>query len=745
MKSICAVVVAPVVLALAGGITGCSSDADTITVGPVDIYASVDPFIGTGGLGFGVGSTYPGPALPFAMIHPGPDTRLPSGAPGFSHCSGYWYEDTFIEAFSLVRMNGTGVPDYGVIGFMPVDGMTAARVDERGYATPFSHDDETAEPGYYRVELASGIQVEITSTLRAAIFRFTFPAGVDPVLLLDLEHTIGEGESSGGVVDVDPLTGSIDAMMHNMGDLSSRYGGFDLYAAAEVDVAPAEIGVWDETGLAPGTASATGIDLGAWLRFPAGTTVVHMRVGISFVDASGAAANLAAELADFDFDRVRAAAAQTWRDAFSTVEIDGATERDGVLVATALYHSLLMPSLMSDVDGRMRDVSDEVITGARNRYSDFSLWDTYRTLHPWLLLTEDAHNADFAASLYGFASDGAAYPRWSLAHGDIGSMIGSPADMVMAESALKGVALPDAEQAYQFSRATAYGPRPGTIGGRTAITEYLALGYVPEDSGSGSVAKTMEYSIADYAASMWARSLGHDEDADALALRAESWKNLFDSDVGFVRPKMADGSWARWSGPLQEHRAFTEGDAWQYLWMVPHDLDGLAQLLGGREATLAKLRVFFDESEAESPALGFRKYYWHGNEPDIIAPWIFAALGEPSETWKWIDWIVREHYGTEADGLPGNDDGGTLSAWLLFASAGIYPIAGTDRYIVAAPRQALMVLRRPSGELRIEADPNPVENPRVVSVSLDGQPVDTAELTHAQLSGAHVLRFTMGK
>jgi len=719
---------------------GCGGD-DTPD-GPVDLFASVDPFIGTGGVGFGVGSTYPGPALPFAMIHPGPDTRASGGAPGFSHCAGYWWEDPAIEAFSLLRMNGTGVADYGVIAFMPVDGMSEDRRDEVGYADLFNHADEVAEPGYYRVELRSGIEIEITSTLRAAIFRIQYPAGTDPVLLLDLEHTIGEGTSTGGEVEVD-AAGSLSGTMHNQGDLSNRIGGFDVFASAAVDPAPSSVGLWDEAGLHPGAGSTTGVDIGAWIQFPAGTTEVVVRVAVSFVDVGGATANLAAEIPDFDFDGVRAAAAATWRDALSKVELEGASERDATLVATSLYRVLLMPTLMSDVDGRARNTSNEVINSAHLRYSDFSLWDTYRTPHPWLLLTEDAHNLDFARSLLAFGHESGAYPRWALAHGDVHSMVGSPADMVMAESAVKGVAM-DEEEAFGYSLVTATGPAPGAVGGRSAIDAYLTHGYVPADLHGGSVAETLEYATADAALAEWARRLGRDADADALAARAQSWKQLYNPAEGFLNPRNSDGSWAAWTGPDREQDAYTEGTAWQYLWMVPNDLDGLAELLGGREAALDKLRELFALSHDETPSLGFRVYYWQGNEPDIIAPWIFAALGEPAESAREIDWIITDHYGTGADGLPGNDDGGTMSAWVLFAAAGIYPIAGTDRYIVAAPRQELMVLHRPSGDLRIEADQNPAEHPVPLEVTLDGAPLDGNELRHGQLVGDHVLRFTMG-
>lgn len=732
--------------ACGGGDAGDDAPDAGLPTGPVDLFAAVDPMIGTGGLGFGVGSTYPGPALPFAMIHPGPDTRSVQGAPGFNHCSGYYYEDGYIQAFSLTRMNGTGVPDYGVIGVMPVDGVTEDhRTDTRRMAA-FSHDDEIASPGYYRVVLADGTEVEITSTLRTAAFRFRWADGTVPAVMFDLGHAIGGGESGGGAIELDEQTGAFAGWMHNRGDLSKRIGGFPVYVAGQVSPAPTAVGVWDDSSWRHEDATAEGVDVGGFFEFAPGAEV-ELRVAISFVDADGAAANLAAEMPGFDFDGARAAAEDAWRGELAAVKLESAHARDAALVATSLYRALLMPTLMSDVDGRYRDATGAIATatatGEEPHYSDFSLWDTYRTLHPWLLLMEHDRNEHFARSLLRFADAGGALPRWALAHGDVRSMIGSPADMVMAESAAKGVAF-DEQRAFDHAFAMAYAPATGPTGGRGAIEDYVTYGYVPHDDHGGSVSRTLEYAIADWALAEWARRLGRDADADALDARADAaWRALYDPDAGFPRPKLKSGAWAQWDDPLHEHDAYTEGNAWQYLWLVPNDLDGLAEAMGGRDAALDRLRLFFAESEQEEPSFGLRLWYWHGNEPDIHVPWIFAAWGEPAESVRWIDWVVREHYGVGPDGLPGNDDGGTMSAWILFAAAGIYPIAGTDRYIVAAPRQSVMVIERPSGALRIEAEPDPRTHPVPVRVLLDGVELTGPELTHDQLVGNHTLRFEM--
>lgn len=710
----------------------------------MELLEAVDPFIGTGGIGFGVGSTYPGPALPFGMIHPGPDSRNASGAPEFSHCAGYHYDDDRIAGFSLTRMNGTGVPDYGTFAFMPVDGMDEERRSEPGYASRFDHADEEARAGYYRVVLESGIEVEITTSLRSSLFRLVYPASVEPVLLLDLDHTLS-GQVGHAEVTVDAATGQLDAMVHNDGDLSSRFGGFDGFVLAEVDVAPAAVGVWDTGGLRPAETSATGTGVGAWLAFPAGTTTVELRVGYSFVDGAGAAANLAAEIPEFGFDDQRALATEAWREAMSTMEVSqyGDQPRETAIVATALYHALLMPTLISDVDGRYVSVDGTIATSSTPQYSDFSLWDTYRTLHPWLLLAEHPHNRHFAASLMRMAAEGGAVPQWSLAHSDIHSMIGSPGEIVLVESALKGVRF-DEDQAYDLARVAAFGPSPGPVGGRDSIEDYLAYGYVPSDLHSGSVAKTQEYAIADGALAGWARRLGRDADASVLGAHASSWRALYDESTGFFRGKDSAGAWAPWPGETTASDMYTEGNAWQYLWLVPHDPEGLAEVLGGPAAARERLAWFFEQSSVEEPILGVRQYYWHGNEPDLVAAWLFAPWGDRAATARWVNWAVDTMYGDGPDGVPGNDDGGTMSGWLLFAAAGLYPVAGTDRYIVGAPRYPRVTLHRPSGSLHIEAEPDPRTYPVPVSVTLDGEPLTGPYVTHHALAGERVLSFTMG-
>jgi predicted alpha-1,2-mannosidase len=636
------------------------------------------------------------------------------------------------------------VPDYGVVAFMPTDGMTAEKTSENGYLAPFRHADEAASPGFYEVTLTSGIVVQVTSTPRAAAFRFTFPAGMDPVLVVDLSHTLGNGAVRDAAIAIDPATGAGAGSLHVDGDLSERFGGFPVFAAWAVSPAPTEAGTWHDGTLQTGMESANGDDVGGFIAFAPGTATADLRVGVSLVDAEGAAGNLQAEIPGFDFDGVRTAAEATWRESLGRLEVAGVPEDEVPLLATAAYHALLMPTLQSDADGRYRRVDGTIGSTAGARYSDFSLWDTYRTLHPWLLLAEDPRNADFADSLLGFAREGGAFPRWALANGDIHSMIGDPGVIVMAEMGAKGIAF-DEEAAYAFARATAFGPATGPVGGRGTVDGYLAVGYVPADEGSGSVARTLEFASADFALAGWARRLGKTDDADLLETRARAaWRAHWNPQSGFLHPRNRDGSWADLGDPLAYDTHYVEGNAWQYLWMVPHDPDGLAEAMGGADAAVQRLETFFGSSEAEEPLLGLRSWYWHGNEPDLVAPWMFVPWGRPVRAVHWVDWIVDTMYGTAADGLAGNDDAGTLSAWLWFAAAGLYPVPGTDVYWIGAPRYERMALRRASGTLTILASPAPAANRVPLSVSLDGTPLDRYWVRHAELYGEHTLAVSLG-
>ncbi|MFW6023552.1 MAG: GH92 family glycosyl hydrolase, partial [Myxococcota bacterium] len=493
------------------GLTACAgcTDDGTGSAAPVrpaqaPLVQWVDPFIGTGGAGFGVGSAFPGPQRPYGMARPGPDTTLAEGAAGFYHCSGYYYDDPLIRGFSQVRPHGMGVPDYGAIGLMPTVGMSEAKTDQQGYRAAFSHDTEEASPGYYAVTVREpDIRVELTATERAGVHRFTFPEDSDAVVLVDVGHFAADVDIIDGSVSVDADAGEVEGFAHLSGGYSNRFGGVPVHFVARFDRPFTSHGTWnagvlDDTG-APQEGPATG----AYLRFDAATDpTVQVAVGLSFVDIAHARLNLNAEVPALDFEVLRAEAEQAWEDALAAVEIEGRSERDFRLFYTALYHVLLMPTRADDVDGSYRGVDGAVHTATDFRYyTDFSLWDTYRTQHPLLTLLYPDYQRDFLRSLTAMARDGGYMPRWPLGIGYTGGMVGESATLVFADSVLKGLGGFDLQAAYDAMRATAMAPTPpdAPYGGRGGIDEYLTLGYVPTEAGGGSVSKTLEYAYDDFA------------------------------------------------------------------------------------------------------------------------------------------------------------------------------------------------------------------------------------------------------
>jgi predicted alpha-1,2-mannosidase len=707
----------------------------------------VDPFIGTGGVGFGVGSTFPGPQRPFGMVRPGPDTSSGGEDADFAHCSGYAHDDGFITGFSHTRMNGTGLPDYGVLALMPTIGMTAAKTSQAGYRAPFSHATEAAHPGYYAVTLDdSKVKIELTSTERVALHRYTFPAtaGADATVLVDVGHTIPTTKITGGEVKVDGAAREVSGFAHLEGSLSGRFGGVDVFYVARFARPFAASGVWRAGALAPGETSRTGGDTGAWLTFDAAADpVVEARVGISFVDEAHARANLDAEApASLSFDAARAASDAAWEAMLGKISVEGRSERDERIFYTALYHALLMPTLASDVDGSYRGLDHAVHHADGFRYfTDFSLWDTYRTLHPFLSLVYPDVEREMLDSLVAMGEESGAIPRWPLGDGETSCMVGDSAAIVLGEGMKKGVGPVDYASAYEILRRAATGPLPEH--GREGIAEYVAKGYVPIEASGGSAAMTVEYSADDLALAGLAEGLGRADDAAMFRERSHSWKNLFDPSGGFVVGRHADGTFAPFV-PVAQHDFYAEGNAWQYTFGAPYDGETLAALFGGRDPMLAKLEQLFTRSACQ-PAIAAlpQPYYWQGNEVDLGAAWLFSAMDDWARTARWTRWILAARYGDGPDGLPGNDDGGTMSAWYLFAASGFYPIAGTDTYLLGSPIFTKVTMHLPGGDLVVSApETSPVAR-YVRAATWNGAPITRPRLSHADLAGGGALSLEM--
>ncbi len=702
-----------------------------------DLVDAIDPMIATGGIGFGVGCAYPGSSHPLGMVKLSPDTSNEwLNSEGYYRGGGYHYDDVHIEGFSHMHLHGIGLTDYGVLAVMPVNGMNADRTHRTGMSARFSHEDETVVAGRYSVTLEDA-QVDLGVTPHTGLHRYAFTAE-EPVLLLDLGHSLGRGVVTSGEVSIEDNGQRLTGWMIHDGEMSDSY---PIYFVAELDQSPQAFGVWDSDELQPATSEAFAenqdVRLGAWLEFPSNTTV-SLRVAISNVDLEGAQANFQAEHTGFDMEQTWQNSEDAWRDALANINARGGTEAQQRIFATALYHTLQMPTLFSDVDHRYRGFDGEIHNHGRPFYTDFSLWDTYRTTHPlYTFLWPDLH-ADLLWSLGKMVTEGGGIPRWPLANTDTGIMLGTSLNIVFAEAVRKGVQNFEEDELYNHLVDYMWNGVEPTFGAPPSLSWLDDPGWYPADFVGRSTAWNLEQAIGDAALGLLAQEKGDDEVAEGLLERSETYQNLYDPQVGFFHGRNLDGTWADFNSEDGWLDDYAEGNARQYLWLVPQNPSNLFELMGGTEVALARLQRHFEEMEDESgenTALP-EMWYWHGNEVGLHVPHFFALLGEKSEGNEWIRWLQNNRYSDTPEGLAGNDDGGTLSAWYVFSALGLTPLPGTTDYVLGEPmfehvrvdngREVMEIARIGNGE--------------VDAVFVDGEPWTQATISHDDLGH---LRFEL--
>jgi predicted alpha-1,2-mannosidase len=751
--------------ALVLAVAACGGDGDDDDGGPplpevTDPLEHVDPTIGTGGLGFAYGSAFVGAAMPHGLVKVGPDTRGPFGTVNFQHYSGYWSGDDTIQAFTHLHLHGTGATDYGILAVMPTRAFDAAKTSVIDYEQKFAKSDEHARPGAYSVTLADGTAVELVATVHGAHHRYDF--GINPgTLVFDLDKTLSSGTVTDAEVHLDPVTQTIRGRMHHVGGMSGGFGGYDLYFVARTRQPWAANVVWSGGTPAAAGTDATGSGVGCALSFAAAesaaeSTPVELQVAVSLGSQAGAEANLAAELPAWDADATRAAAEQAWRARLEVVKVTGGTVAERRTFYTSLYHAFLMPTTIADADGTfiLAGMATPAAATGYTQMSDFSLWDTYRTVHPLYAWLAPASARDSTYSLERLGESLGGCPRWPIAIGEAGTMLGASCDVAIADAMVKGIARGDAafeQRVWTLLGDAALSPTQPPLGrgGRDHVDVYMQYGYVPSSIGR-SVSHTTEYAHDDAALANLADALGHIADATILRTRSHGYRALFDPSVGFLRARSEAGAFGAEFDPLELSDDYAEANAWHSLWMAgAHDPDGLAELLGGRDALVDKLETIFTEARrdwetGDPSAANFpRPYYWHGNEPDINAAFLFAQVGRADRTQEWARWIIDNIYADTPEGVPGNDDGGTMGAWYVFATLGLYPVPGSDRYIVSAPifEQARVVV---DGHELVIAAPGVSQRRRFVrSVTVDGAALSSPELTHAQLRTASRIEFEM--
>ncbi len=691
----------------------------------------VDPFIGTDGKG----KTYPGATVPFGRVQLSPD----NGRNGWDWISGYFYPDTVIGGFSHLHLTGTGAGDLYDISFLPTSGnLQQAQLDsispKSTVFSKFSHENEIASPGYYQVYLEDyKVTVELTATERTGLQRYSFECSDNKVRL-----------NLGYSRNWDRVTDSFIAFTSDTTIIGYRHS--DGWAKNQkvffVSVFSEPVHNYElfENGIAQPQGKLFGKDILAICDF-GDTKEVMVKTGISSISIDKAAANLKLEQPNFDFQKVKDAASFKWEVALQKVKIQ-ASEDNMKQFYTAMYHSMLAPTLFSDTDGSYLGPDQRAHTTSNyNRYSTYSLWDTFRAQHPWLSIVQHKRIPDMMSSLLDFQSESGVLPVWNMQGSETNMMIGYHAIPVLADAILKGF-VSDTVRALEAMKASAMQNEYG-------LKDYRELGYVPHDSLHWSVSMTMEYAYDDWCIAQVAKLLNREEDYHYYKKRSKNYNHLFDPKTGFFRAKGEDGSFKPGFDPLAYHPDdYCEANAFQYYWFVPHNIENLIQLAGGPSRFEAKLDSLFDtEQTAETPEWisGYIGQYVHGNEPGHHIPYLYQFIGKPEKTQYWTRKIMDSLYHTSPDGLAGNEDCGQLSAWYLFSALGFYPVNPADgQYILGSPEVHEASIQLPGKKFfKIKALNQSEENVYVSRVLLNGDVLTEYYISYDQIMEGGELVFEM--
>ena len=691
----------------------------------------VDPFIGTAYHGH----TYPGAAYPFGQIQLSPD----NGTQGWDWCSGYHYSDSIVSGFSHLHLSGTGIGDLADISFLPVTSEVTFKEGEKNsdfvtrYAGKYIHSQEIAKPGYYAMTLKSnGVKAEFTVTERAGLHRYSFPEGGENGLLINLGFAINWDkpyQTSLNVVDSLLVTGS---------RLSKGWAADQhVFFAVRFSKPISKSSITNVGG--------EGRTVG-YLKF--GEKQVMAKVGVSSVSIENAIANLDASLPGWDFDATQKAASDAWEKELSKIKIQSSDSAQKTIFYTSLYHTMVAPALFSDLNGEFKGVKGDVQKAVGyKRYTVFSLWDTYRALHPLYTLTQQPKVNDMVKTMLDHYKQTGLLPVWELEGNETFCMVGNHSIPVIAEAILKGIGDFDQQLAFEAMKKTSMNDRDG-------MGLYDKLGYMPADKIQQSVAKSLEVAIDDWSVAAVAQKLGKTEDAAYFSKRAESFKAYFDKETGFMRGKLSNGQWTTPFDPVfskHEGSDYTEGNAWQYLWLVPQNVPALIELLGGKEPFADKLENLFivaegvKGAEASPDISGLIGSYAHGNEPGHHTTFLFNYAGRAWRTQELNRQIQTTMYTNKPDGLCGNEDCGQMSAWYVFSAMGFYPVNPSElKYQFGSPLvQEAKLEVAPGKYFTMKAPLASVANKYIQEVKLNGKVLDHSFITHQEIMDGGILEFTM--
>jgi predicted alpha-1,2-mannosidase len=742
---------------------------------PVDY---VDPFIGTDFFGH----TFPGASVPNALVHLSPDVHTK----GWTYCAGYIYSESSIIGFSHTHWSGVGMVNGGEVLLMPTVGDklqiipgTLKNPDE-GYRSRFDHADESATPGYYSVLLKDyNINVELTSTKRAGFHRYTFPKANNSRIILDLGHQIGDmssgKDSEFKIVNNNRIEGSKSAGLGNVYFVAEFSKPFKYYGTFDASYVTPESG----GSVFPYKNAEAGNKIGAFLNYDTEENEqILVRVGISYTSVEGARKNLHAEIPHWDFDKVKTDAREVWNKEISRIQIDGATEDQKEIFNTALYHSLLTQYISQDVDGNYFG-SDHKVHEAKGYdfYGSFSCWDTYRSQHPLLTLIAPKHVNNYVKSIVAKVENYKWLPAQHFLNVFGEAMVGDHLIPVIVDAYMKGYRDYDVKKLYAAMRQKAMenpqAPVPHEAG-RSGLDFYKNLGYTPVDRVTEAVPNTLELAYDDWCIAQLAKELGKKDDYELFMKRAGNYTNLWDAETQFMRPKKADGNWLEALGENEQsilkygehsyykyfdplligrrpNRHYTESNAWQYIWSVQHDVQGLIDLFGSNKAFTKKLDTFFEMSPLVSKpkyvgVVGTIGQYVHGNQPSHHVAYLYNYAGEPWKTQKWAREVMNELYRTGPGGICGNEDMGSLSSWYALSAMGFYPVTpGSTNYAIGSPMFGEAKINHDNGKtFTIKANNNSKENMYIQSATLNGEKFNRTYIDHSEILEGGLLEFEMG-
>ena len=739
-------------LLLCLGITGCRQNEKELKT-----TAYVNPFIGTDAHGH----CFPGAILPFGGIQLSPDNPRN----GWDWTSGYHYSDSTINGFSHTHLSGTGCGDYGDVLLMPTVGEQQYEQEPldsqcKAYASGFSHENETAVPGYYSVFLDRyGVKAELTATKRAAIHRYTFPESEKAGFILDFDYSLQRQKNEEMQIGVISDT-------EIRGRKKTVYWAFDQYINFYAEFSkPFTYELVTDSVMIPGTDN----------KIPQSKVLLHfatsegekvlVKVGISGVDMAGARRNVEVELPDWDFDMVRKEASSDWQRYLSKIDISTKDEDQKKIFYTALYHTAVAPNLFADVDGRYlgMDLRIHQTSADRPVYTVFSLWDTFRALHPLMTIIDPGLNNQFIRSLIRKHEEGGIFPMWDLASNYTGTMIGYHAVPVIVDAYMKGQRDFDVETAYQACLRTAQYDTAGIHCPPLVLPHLMpkskyyknTLGYIPCDFENESVAKALEYAYNDWCISQFANEMNDTLNHVRYGLLGKAYEKYFDKSTRFMRGVDSKGKWRTPFNPRSSnHRNddYCEGTAWQWTWFVPHDIEGLVALMGGKEAFSEKLDSLFTVSsklEGESVSSdisGLIGQYAHGNEPSHHILHMYNYIDQPWKTQALVDSVLHSQYFNAPAGISGNEDCGQMSAWYILNSMGFYQVCpGKPVYSIGRPLFDETTINLSDGKtFTIRTNNNSSENKYIQAARLNGNPLTEPFFTHEDIVAGGILEFDMG-